>query len=326
MPALRPSASTLTVLLVAGSVGVLVAARPARAAEGVSADGDAASGEARRRAAAEFRKGEQLFKAARYADAALSFEKALAIAPHPATLWNAAEAHALAGNAPRAANLYARYRGTGGSESAGELERRLAELGQKLGRVRTRGAGATNVTIDGQPVDPKLDATFVDAGDHEVAADLSDGSVVRRKVSVAAGAAVTVLLEVEQAPDSPADPADEDDAPDALAPPSGKLSPTWFYVGLGVTGVLGVATAWSGLDTRRARNDYRADPAPTQAQYDAGRAKETRTNVLLGATAVGAAATAVVGVFFTRWGGSGDRAARVRVERGAASIELSSRF
>lgn len=312
-------------LLALGTSGVIGWERPARADEPVAASGAAASPEARRRAATEFRKGEQLFKAARYADAAKAFESALAIAPHAATLWNAAEAHAMAGNAPRAANLYARYRGTGGSESAAELDRRLADLGQKLGRVRLRGRGATQVTIDGQAVDPKLEATYVDVGDHEVAADLVDGSVLRRKVSVAAGAAVTVLLEPETAPSAPSDPRPTDAtlAPD---PAAGKLAPTWFYVGLGVTAVLGVATAWSALDTRSARDDYKADPAPTQEAYDAGRSKETRTNILLGATVVGAAATAAVGVFFTRWGGSRDHAARLRLEPGCASLELSSRF
>jgi hypothetical protein len=84
------------------------------------------------------------------------------------------------------------------------------------------------------------------------------------------------------------------------APRSG-LSPVWFTVGAVVTVGLGAATVWSGLDVLSKNSDY--EKAPTRTAFDDGRDRELRTNVLMIATGVTFATTAVVGVFFTNWSG-----------------------
>ena len=65
---------------------------------------------------------------------------------------------------------------------------------------------------------------------------------------------------------------------------------------------MGGVTLWSGLDTNRARDEFETDPS--QSALDDGQAKQSRTNLLLGATAVAGVGTAVIGLFFTNWKGS----------------------
>jgi len=96
---------------------------------------------------------------------------------------------------------------------------------------------------------------------------------------------------------------------------SGKLPPTVFWIGVGLTGVLGGTTLWSGIDTQNNPGPDRVreacQPLPDGSHssecdslYNDGLDKQHRTNLLLGVTAGVGVATAVVGAFFTNWGGS----------------------
>jgi len=74
-----------------------------------------------------------------------------------------------------------------------------------------------------------------------------------------------------------------------------------------VTGLAGVVTLWSGLDTLRAHRAYesdlpRLDQAEVNSRVATGHDLELRTNILIGATGVLAAGTAALGIFYTRWG------------------------
>lgn len=96
-------------------------------------------------------------------------------------------------------------------------------------------------------------------------------------------------------------------APAPAAPRAeGGISPAWFWLGAGLTVALGGATTLSGLDVSARRRDF-ADRGCSRVGSDAcdadasdGRGAVTRTNVLLGATAVLGAAT-VATLFFVRW-------------------------
>lgn len=257
------------------------------------------------RAAAKFREGERAFKRHEYESAAAAFEEAYSIAPHPAALFNAATAHQKAGRLARAANLCARYlHDAPADDSRREKANALiGELTPKLGRIQIEDRGALDVQLDSAPSEDEV--TYVDPGDHVVTGRFGD-KTVQRKVSVVAGSSARVVLEPPKAADSGnEDPEPEPD--DGAAPvadskkPSKGLSPTLFYVGVGATVVLGGVTVWSGLDTSSARDEY--DKNPTQAGLDEGRSKQSRTNLLLGATGVVALGTAVVGLFFTDFEG-----------------------
>jgi hypothetical protein len=253
------------------------------------------------KAAKRFKAGEKAFKRHDYATAAQAFEEAYSIAPHPAALFNAATAHQKAGQLTRAANLCARYlRDAPENDSRREKANALiAELTPKLGRVEIEDRGALEVQLDGDL--PEVELTYVDPGDHLVTGKFGD-KTVQRKISVVAGSLVHVALDPPKPASAPG-PNEEPDfdtkrdvEKDETAKSKG-MSPTLFYVGLGATVVLGGVTIWSGLDTNKARSDY--DAHPTQAGLDDGRSKQSRTNLLLGATAVVGVGTAVVGLFLT---------------------------
>ena len=112
------------------------------------------------------------------------------------------------------------------------------------------------------------------------------------------------------APPAPT-PAPERDAPKA----TGGLGVGWFIAGAVLTAGLGAAATWSGLDTNSKAKSYEQNP--TREGYLDGKDLETRTNLLVGATAVAGVSTIVIGVF-TNWSGSRgsrhERAARFRVQ------------
>src|SRR5262245_9233952 len=69
------------------------------------------------------------FALGQYAAAAEDFEKAYALTPEPALLYNAAQAHRLAGNKERALTLYRNYsRVYGKREKRADVEARIEEL------------------------------------------------------------------------------------------------------------------------------------------------------------------------------------------------------
>jgi tetratricopeptide (TPR) repeat protein len=100
---------------------------------------------------------------------------------------------------------------------------------------------------------------------------------------------------VEPVPDAPPPPPPPDDR-------GLRVLPKWaFFSGVGATAVLGGVTIWSGVDTLSVKDKY--DDDPSSKLKHKGEKAQLRTNVLIGATGLFAAATAVVGVFFTDWKG-----------------------
>ena len=270
-----------------------VGAPPVRAQE-ISAEQKAVAAKTFRQAEADFRRHE-------YKKAAEGFEEANSIAPHPAALFNAARAWEKAGELTRAANLCARYLADAPEDDSRRTKANalIGELTPKLGRIEVIDKGAKNVQIDGQP--RELEVTYVDAGDHTVSGVFGD-RVVRRKISVVAGSLARVVLEKPKPkpePTAPAAQAPEQDLAPPAEPSKKPLKPTWVYVGAGVTAVLAGATVWSGLDTQSARTDYDANPTPEG--LDDGRAKQRRTNLLLGASVVAGVGTGALALFFTDW-------------------------
>lgn len=287
----------------------------------------------RAKAARKFRQGERAFRRHSYAAAAKDFEEAYAIAPHPAALFNAAEAHQKAGELTRAANLCARYLHDAPDKDKrrSKANKMIAELTPKLGRVDIDDNGAEDVQIDGKA--PELETTFVDPGDHVISGSF-DGKHVERHVTVVAGSLEHVLLEPPKPPPEPkpetaaGGAADQGGPHDKGGKKHGGLPPVVVYVGAGATAVLAGVTVWSGLDTEKARSDYNGHP--TQAGLDAGRGKQTRTNILIGATAAVGVATAVVGLFATDWKGKSGRDSQADAHMafgvGPGSVALSGRF
>ncbi len=85
-------------------------------------------------AKAHFRQGTGYFALTRYGDAAREYEAAFALTPDPALLYNAAQAHRLAGNKQRAFDLYSSYLRVYGSRihNREDVERRIADLQHEI--------------------------------------------------------------------------------------------------------------------------------------------------------------------------------------------------
>ena len=80
-----------------------------------------------------------------------------------------------------------------------------------------------------------------------------------------------------------------------------------FVTGLLVSAGLGGTTIWSGVDTTNnpgaeVVRDVCVGQGSECPEYQDGRDKQLRTNILIGATAGAAAMTAVIGIFVTDWG------------------------
>jgi hypothetical protein len=80
-------------------------------------------------------------------------------------------------------------------------------------------------------------------------------------------------------------------------------------------------TIWSGTDTLSARDTF--DAAMTEENLQSGRAKQTRTNVLLGVTLGVAALTGAAAIFFVDWSGSKGGA---KVALGFQSVHVEGSF
>ncbi|HEY2747862.1 MAG TPA: tetratricopeptide repeat protein [Polyangia bacterium] len=81
-----------------------------------------------------YERGKTMFALGRFADAADLFERAFEKKPDPAMLFNAAQAHRLAGNKKKALILYQNYARLYGEQSNNdEVERRISELRIAIG-------------------------------------------------------------------------------------------------------------------------------------------------------------------------------------------------
>jgi hypothetical protein len=68
-----------------------------------------------------------------------------------------------------------------------------------------------------------------------------------------------------------------------------------------VTLVLTGITVWSGIDTLQRKDTF--DQTPTQSNLDVGKQTQTRTNILIAATAGVGALTAAAAIFLVDWHG-----------------------
>ncbi len=254
-------------------------------------------------AAERFTTGEEAFKAGDFLRAAEAFEAAYTADPQPAALWNAARSFDRAGEHARAATLYQLYVREAPSDAPDrdEATRALVELGRRLGKIEIVAPSSPRLAVDGRPV--RGSTVFVNAGTHLVEAEF--GAVrARREVSVEEGGTKTVLLEEPKAAPPPTRPA----PPIARAAPEPErrsgVTPWLMAPFLGTTVLAGALTVASGVDTLVARGQYLDIPEDerTQRQYDDGKLKQDRTNVMIGVTAGLALVTTSVALFAIDWG------------------------
>jgi len=255
------------------------------------------------------------------------FVRAQELAPTPRALaqralaeqalgdWVQAETHLRAALASSEDPWIARHRQA--------LEGALAVIGDHLGQLQVNGgvAGA-ELRLNGQLVGqlPLAAPLRVVVGRPLLEVSLAGYYPVRREIAIKAGSLSTESIELVPVPaqpaaaSTPAEPVTSSDVEAHAAPDRSELrqlSPLVFWTAAGVTAVVGGITLWSGLNASAkndAYEDYAREPNATSEQalrgYEDAKSAQTRTNVLLVATGVTAAATAVIGVLFTDWDGS----------------------
>ena len=296
----------------------------------------APSAEARAAAAAAYQQGVRAFEAGDFGAAAEFFETADRTAPAAQAAIFAIRAHRGAGDlvhTARAATIALRLLSRYPTETrvTGYAYRVIDEVGAMLGRLQVRCQGC-DLAVDMQASEHEL---FVAPGRHTLAAAWGTRTAQReldvpanQTTNVELSPPLTTLNPAEPAPVRPPNPAlvpasnvtvrptappvtTPDTAPRATGPdgydPSdwppprrSGLSPGVFVTGVVITLGLGGALTWSALNTLEGRDAYVQNP--TQEGLDDGRARELRTNILIGATAGMGAITLLVGAAFTRWG------------------------
>lgn len=254
--------------------------------------------DADRTAARHFADGQKAFAAGDYAHAGDEFEAAYRDKPHHAPLWNAARSWQRAGDELRAANLYARYLREAPPD-APDRDQAIAAmrlLTPRMGRIEPHAAGVDKLRLDGKVVDAPV--VYVAPGEHVAEAD-DKGKRVRKVVTVAAGAQISITL-------APAPPpeivAPKNDTP-SIGPPSSRkpLPPIVTVIGGVLTAAAGGFAIVSGLDTVSKRDAFLGDK--TQPRLDDAFSSQARTNVFIGTTIGLGLLTGVVAVFFTDWSG-----------------------
>ncbi|MEZ4297070.1 MAG: hypothetical protein R3B70_19045 [Polyangiaceae bacterium] len=311
---IAPSSSTATLPSLSSTATVpspsSTATVPSPSSTATIAAAPGPSEEDRAAASRAFKEGERLFEKGDYLVAAASFEEAYRLAPHDASLWNAARSWHRAGELSRAANRYSHFLEDAPQTSPDrdEATRAVQELAKKLGRFDVQAQGLTDVRVDGAAV--RLPVVYVVPGAHVLSA-LAGDREIRRTERVEAGMASSVVLAPD--PVAPATASASATAvPSATPPvvtvvvkdqraPFPLLTParvSTLVAGVASLVLLGFTVA-SGMDTLSARADY--DKATSNSEkrkiFEDGVAKQQTTNALLGATIGGFALTGF-GVFW----------------------------
>ncbi len=243
------------------------------------------------------------------------YELADSLAPTPEAVRSALRARKNAGQlgvaAVHAETLLSRY--PDDKRSRGIAESTLAEAKKQLARYAIRcQPKPCNMVVDGSSAttnEKPEHILYLSAGEHSLVARFGKQDTEAQPVSGEAGGEASLVFD---APPEP--PPSEEPAPvgasgelgpagvaDAGPRSSGGLPLPVFVAGAVVTAGLGAVTVWSGLDTLKARDDYRE--TKTRQDWQDGKDREKRTNILIGATAGAAVITGVL-AFFTDWSGA----------------------
>ena len=311
----------------------------------IPAYGGAQDARQRQAAAEAYDRGTAAYLEGSYEEAGQWFETAHRMAPAAPALMQAIRAHEHNQNIARAATLALELqRAYSGDKAAVEYAAgALSKYASTLLRVEVECDQDCKLDLDGKLLEYLT--FFATPGVlHQLTATFESGS---KKASIQGNAGQTRSITF-QAPPPPATPTKipldtietnplrEDDS---RAP----LSPLYTWIGLGVTGALGIATVISGVDANAGVPDYEkaaatlrdcqsAKPAAGCAEQESaarsllkeGESRELRTNVLIGVTAFAAVGTGVIALFLTDWSGSGndasDSSARFEIQPRAGGL------
>ncbi len=280
-----------------------------------------------RQAAEQFDAGVTAYKQRDFEGAGSRFEAADAAAPSAKALRQAIRARMEAGQGSRAATLAAqaieRYADDDVTvKLARDTIAKVEPLVHKvtitcaspcvlaLGTRSVPGEANTRWVIYVDPGKTAIGASFSGAGSsgrQELNAEAGKSSDFRLEPEAKAAAAPTIVKAPDTSPAAAAPPP-ETPSSDVVQKKASGIHPAAFITGAIVTAGLGGVTIWSGIDTK---NNPGVDAVKAQCAgqgescpaYQDGRKRQTRTNILIGASA-GAGAITVVLAILTNWRGN----------------------
>jgi len=263
-----------------------------------SAHADGESAEDLKAAAKLFAEGQKSYREGDYRHAAEAFESAYKKAPRLPPLYNAARAWQKGGETVRAANLYASYlrKAPPSAPDRNNATSALRDLEGRVAKLEVHATDLTDLKVDGAAFDvgDQSAASFVvyvTPGTHVVEGKRGDKTAEERPIATAGSSMSVVLVPPKDAPPPV--------APVVAEEKHSGWSPIVVAVGGGLTAVAAGFLVWSGVDTLGQRSTF--DASPTQANLDAGKSDQLRTNVLLGVTLGLAVVTGVVAIFLVDW-------------------------
>ncbi len=265
---------------------------------GASAGADTREKQARE----SFRLGTELFDSGKFEQAAIAFARAYELKPSYRILFNIAQSENELGHYAAALKAYVRYLLEGGDrideERTAQVNEEIERLNALVGSIiiSCEIEGAT-VMIDGEirGETPLAEQIFVDLGRHEVVVKHGGERLHRQVVKVAGGQKVKVNVEVggavgDREPDDAGSKGEQPDDDDR------GLAPAAFYTSLGLTGALGITTLALEIGVQSKIDEVENDPSNKKA-VDSGKSLQTAERVVLGITAAGVVATAVIAIF-----------------------------
>ncbi|HEX4446876.1 MAG TPA: hypothetical protein VH044_09075 [Polyangiaceae bacterium] len=282
-----------------------------------------------------------------YDEAASHFENAFFAAPNPVELRSAVRARRDAGELARAATLAAiGLRRFPGDPATGKVAADvIAQARPHVFELQISSPAEYSVAIDDKIVAverAKVSRLFVNPGAHEVLVSWSDDRNTRIPIEGKEGGTQSLELE-PPASSSPPPPVVAPSPPPVPTPPVAvevqpppppkPFGPAVFITGASLTAVGVGLTTWFGIDALNdpgqdaVRRECMGQTAAACAPLQKGLNAQLRTNVALGITGGLAIVTAIVGVFYTEWSGTGASHSPVgpaggpRVGIGPAGIE-----
>lgn len=205
-----------------------------------------------------FRRGVAAYKQGDYRAALAAFRRSYELSANAQVLFNLGEAHWQLRDYGEAMNSFVRYLERGESIAPARraaLERRIAEIRERVGRVGVLAPEGAALTLDDTPLGPAPLASpyYVSAGPHKFAA--SPGTT--RAVDVVGGDELEVDLRPAAAPPPPPPPAPASTpAPAPAQPAPSPPSNTLVWGVTAAAAVLGVGAAVTGAIAIDSKHDY----------------------------------------------------------------------
>ena len=242
-------------------------------------------------AAVAFQRGSAAYERGDYADAAKAFERAYALRPHAAALFNEARALERLGDAPGAADAYeqALARDELRPQDKADCQARLSALARTLGSVLITGPAETRGNIGSLQQAPLPIRAHLATGRYELSLVRKDGQRATVLVGVTAGRQTQLRIGEHGAPWSDAR------TPAAMAdhPTTWKVPTSAYVTGAAALAVTGLG-AYLGVAGLQARDEFDASQRRDQGARDRAVRLRASANVAFGVAFAAAAATGIL--------------------------------